>query len=201
MENQEIEIKFFVTDLPILEKRLLDLGAQLVQPRTFEINLRFDTPDGSLARSFRVLRLRQDTEARLTFKGPASSQEGARIRQEIEFVVSDFERARQFLEALGYSIALVYEKYRTMYDLGAMHIALDEMPYGHFLEIEGPDVQTIQVLNQKLGLDWKAGVPASYTTLFEQLKVNKQLDFRDLSFENFRGLNVSLEDLGVHAAD
>jgi adenylate cyclase class 2 len=116
-------------------------------------------------------------------------------------VVSDFERARQLLEALGYSIALVYEKYRTGYDIGAMHIALDEMPYGDFLEIEGPDVQTIQALNQKLGLEWEAGVTASYTTLFEQLKMNKKLDFRDLSFENFRGLKVNLEDLGVQAAD
>jgi adenylate cyclase, class 2 len=201
MENQEIEVKFFVQDLAALELRLLSIGARLVQPRTLEKNLRFDTSTAELARSFRVLRLRQDADSRLTYKGPSFSQEGVRIRQEIEFSVSDFNRAQQFLEALGYQVTMVYEKYRTGYDLSGTHILLDEMPYGNFVEIEGPDALTIQSINLDLGLNWEAGIPVSYTNIFEQLKQTLGLNFRDLTFENFRGLVLTPADLGVIPAD
>ncbi|HEX7975021.1 MAG TPA: hypothetical protein VF498_11485, partial [Anaerolineales bacterium] len=66
MKDQELEVKYYISDLTALERRLLSLGASLVQPRVRETNLRFDTPQGSLAQGFQVLRLRQDTEARLT---------------------------------------------------------------------------------------------------------------------------------------
>ncbi len=95
--NQEIEVKFYITDLPALAQRLEGLGAHLVHGRTHEINLRFDTPQGDLLRQYQVLRLRQDNKARLTYKGPAQTLEGARARQEIEFTVSDFSSAWAFL--------------------------------------------------------------------------------------------------------
>ena len=37
MENQEIEVKFYVKDLPTIENRLQTAGAQLVQERVFEV--------------------------------------------------------------------------------------------------------------------------------------------------------------------
>jgi adenylate cyclase class 2 len=85
-----------------------------------------------------------------------------RLRQEIEFTVSDFEAARRFLEALGYHVALMYEKYRTTYDLEGVHITLDKMPYGNFIEIEGPDPASIRRINEQLGLDWEQRVPATH---------------------------------------
>jgi adenylate cyclase class IV len=100
MKDQELEVKFFVTNLPAVEGRLQDLGAHLTLPRVFEVNLRFDTPSNDLSKSLRVLRLRKDAIARLTYKGPASGLGGARLRQELEFEVSDFAVARAFLEAL-----------------------------------------------------------------------------------------------------
>ena len=56
-----MEVKFYVRALPErLKQRLQDLDARLEQPRTYEINLRFDTPNGDLMRQRQVLRLRQD---------------------------------------------------------------------------------------------------------------------------------------------
>jgi adenylate cyclase class 2 len=201
MQDQELEVKFYVLDLGAIEARLVEIGAKLAQPRTHELNLRFDTPAGDLTRTYQVLRLRQDTAARLTYKGPGSEQEGVRVRQEIEFTVSDFRAARQLLQALGYQVAMIYEKNRTVYDLDGAHVTLDEMPYGTFVEIEGPDTATIQALSQQLGLDWLARVPATYAQLFSQLKQRIGLSFRDLVFENFIGLNLSPQDLGAKAAD
>jgi adenylate cyclase class 2 len=201
MKDQELEVKFYINNLGAIEERLQSLGARLEQSRTHELNLRFDTPTGDLARSFRVLRLRQDTAARLTFKGPAHEEGGVRVRQELEFVVSDFAMARALLQALGYQVAMIYEKYRTTYNLEGMHIALDEMPYGNFTEIEGPDPATIQSASQRLGLDWSATVPASYAMLFSMLQAKLGLPFHDLIFDNFKDRIITAEQLEVKPAD
>ncbi len=201
MHNQEIEVKYLVDNLVEIEKRLVYLEASLVQPRTFEINLRFDTPDQQLSQNLRVLRLRLDTAARMTFKGPAVGVSGVRVRKEIEFVVEDFDAAQAFLEALGYQVVMRYEKYRTVYNLDQVHITLDELPYGAFVEIEGPDPASIYLVNQKLGLDWECRAPESYVAIFDRLRSELGLEFRDLSFENFKVLAISKEQLHLTPAD
>jgi adenylate cyclase class 2 len=118
MKDQELEVKFYISDLGRIERRIQGAGARLSQPRTHEVNLRFDTADGALSSSGQVLRLRRDSEARLTYKGPSEQRAGARLRKEIEFTVSDFDAARALLECLGYRVTMIYEKYRAVYDLG-----------------------------------------------------------------------------------
>lgn len=200
-KHTEIEIKVHVHDLKRLEQRLQELGATLLHPRQHEINLRFDTAEHGLARQAKVLRLRQDDQARLTYKGSGSSQEGVRIRQEIEFAVSDFDSARLLLEALGFQVYTAYEKYRTTYAYKRCEIVLDELPYGYFYEVEGPDVDTVQAVSSDLGLRWGAGVALSYTELFEQLRQVHGWEFTDLTFENFRGAVYDLAAVGVIPAD
>jgi adenylate cyclase class 2 len=199
--GQEIEVKFYLHDLPGLHQRLVKRGARLAQKRVHEVNLRFDTPDRSLSQAGEVLRLRQDADTRITFKGPGQEQGGARLRQELEFTVSDFATTRQVLEALGFEAYMMYEKYRTTYRLGKVLVTLDELPYGDFAEIEGPDGEMIQRTAQALGLDWDARSLDSYTLLFERVKQALGLEFVDLSFENFEGASVRPEALGVRAAD
>ncbi len=201
MKDQEIEVKFHIADLRAVENRLQSLGARLTQPRTYEINLRFDTPDLALTRSLQVLRLRQDTQARLTYKGPGHDQEGVRTRQELEFVISDFSSARSLLEALGYIVSMMYEKYRAVYDLDDVHVTLDEMPFGAFIEIEGPEPASIQAAARRLGLDWERRVLESYTSLFEQLRGVTGFAFRDLSFANFETQAAPLDAIGIRPAD
>jgi adenylate cyclase class 2 len=195
--GQELEVKFYLPDLPALEGRLRATGARLAQPRVHEVNLRFDTPQDDLSRSYRVLRLRQDSEARLTYKGPGVEQDGVRLRQELEFTVSDFGSAQAFLEALGYRVIWMYEKYRTTYALGEVLVVLDELPYGNFIEIEGSDGASIQKAAARLDLDWQKRILESYAFLFDRLKQAQGLPFRDLSFANFSGKVVSAADLGV----
>jgi adenylate cyclase class 2 len=195
--HQELEVKFYLCDLQGVETRLLALEAQLAQPRIYEINLRFDTPKNELSLSNQVLRLRKDSESRITYKGPIETLEGVRVREELEFTVSDFNTAQALLEALGYRVAVMYEKYRAAYRLGDALITLDEMPYGLFVEIEGPDSATIQSAAEQLGLDWNKRILDSYMMLFQRLRQKMGFNFRDLSFENFAALTISADDLGV----
>lgn len=198
---QEIEVKFYVADLVALEQRVQVLGGALCQERVHETNLRFDTAEGDLKREKKVLRLRQDTASRLTYKGPDDVKGGARARVEIEITVSDFASARAFLEALGYRVIMTYEKFRTVYELDGMEIALDELPYGRFVEIEGKEPQKIQELSERLGLNWEARLSHGYNAMFDRLCERRGLNFVDLSFENFEGLTVTAADLDAQPAD
>ena len=198
--EQEIEVKFLVRDLSTIAGRLTRLGARLTHPRVLETNLRFDTPDGALTRDRRVLRLRQDAGSVLTYKGPAMIGQAVSMRQEIEFSVSDFQSARHFLEALGYQVSITYEKYRTMYALGDLVVTLDEMPFGSFIEIEGPDAESIQAAAENLHLDWEARSVASYLALFDQLCAARGLAAKNLTFAELQGVETSPRDLSLRYA-
>ena len=204
--NQEIEAKFYVTDLGKIETRLQKLGAHLLHPRILESNIRFDLPDARLRSEHRVLRLRQDTEFRLTYKDPSQNEQGVLSRREIEFKVEDFDKARQFLEALGYQPIFYYEKYRTVYGLQTsevlVHVMLDELPYGNFVEIEGKTLESIQAASNALDLNWDTAIARSYSALFERLRTTRpNLDPTHLTFTALNGLNIKAEELSVQAAD
>ena len=209
---QEIEAKFYVRDLEKVRTRLQELEALLIQPRVLEMNIRFDLPDGGLSSERRVLRLRQDTEAKLTYKSGSTNEQGVLSRTEIEFTVEDFEKAKLFLEALGYRSIFYYEKYRTTYELTqtsevlktrrSMHVMLDELPYGNFVEIEGETPESIRAVADLLHLKFDNATPTSYHMLFVQLcEKHPELDSKTLSFAALEGLNISVEELGVHAGD
>lgn len=200
-DGQEIEAKFYISNVETIIARLRELQARMIQARVLETNLRFDLPDGGLRAKGQVLRLRHDSETRLTFKGSSQAQNGVLARQEIEFVVEDFEKARQFLEALGFRELIIYEKYRATYELENAMIMLDELPYGNFLEIEGQSVQQIQSIAAMLNLNWAAAIPTSYTALFAIAANSLNLPFRDITFDNFEGITVKPENLHIVAAD
>ena len=199
--DQEIEVKFYLQDLAAFRQRLLSAGAFLTQPRVKEINLRFDTPQRDLSQKAQVLRLRQDEAAHLTFKGPGALEGGVLSRQEIEFEVSDFAAARRFLEALGYRVFTTYEKIRENFTLAGVQVSLDEMPFGNFTELEGPNPEAIRKLAESLGLAWERRIAMSYLELFARLKARLALPFDDLTFEAFQALVIRPEDLGIQPAD
>jgi adenylate cyclase, class 2 len=199
--TQETEAKFHVKDPGKIRSRLDELKATLIQPRVHEVNLRFDTSNGDLRRAKQVLRLRQDEQAHMTFKGPASKQGRVMSREEIEFVVEDFERAKQFIEALGYQQSAFYEKYRATYELDEHHIMLDELPYGDFVEIEGEDIKSIRKISDKLGLRWEAAIEASYLALFERVAKSRGIDKDRLAFDVIGSDKPNMKELGVTQAD
>lgn len=198
--DQELEVKFYLSRRKEMAVKLDSLG-QVSAPRVHEVNLRLDTAELSLLSSGRLLRLRQDARVRVTYKGAGSEEGGVRLRQELEFTVSDFDTALALFEALGYQVYMMYEKYRTTYRLGNVEVALDEMPTGDFLEIEGPDSESIRTAAQQLELNWEARILDSYTVLFARTRAQLGLDFRDLSFENFRGMTITPQVMGVMVAD
>jgi adenylate cyclase class 2 len=202
MNGHETEVKFYVRDLKRIEMRLLGLKAHLIQPRVCEINFRFDDPNGELRKQGKVLRLRKDDKARLTFKGPSKvTTSGVLTREEFEFEVGDFEGAKKFLEALGFAPIVFYEKFRATYEWSGVHVMLDELPYGEFVEIEGEDIERLREVARLLGLNWEAMVKAGYHKLFERVAEKFRLDPFRLSFEALASIRVTADDLSIVPAD
>jgi len=201
MNKNEVEVKFLVKDLSSIQDTLIASGASLNHERVLETNWRFDTPDRSLTSAHQVLRLRKDTRSRLTFKASQVIGAPVSIRREIEFEVSDLDATCDLLEALGYEVSIIYEKYRTTYQLDNLEIVLDEMPFGTFVEIEGQSAEEIEHAAIQLHLNWEHRCTESYLALFDRLKSNCMLDVHDLTFANFEGIVVSSQDLHLSYAD
>ena len=189
----ETEIKLYVPDLQAVQKKLEATSATLKAPRVYERNVRYEDAASSLTPRGIVVRLREDTRVRLTYKDEGKAEDGIVSRFEAEVEVSDFDAMETILGKMGYSPYLVYEKYRTTYELDDAEIVLDEMPYGNFVEIEG-EAGTIKTLIKTLEL-WSAKqFDGSYSALFERVRQKLGLKFNDLTFENFKGVQVKEED-------
>lgn len=185
----ETEVKLYVPYLEAVQARLETIGAKRVTPRVYERNVRYDNAERSLTPAGIVLRLRQDTRVRLTYKSEGETHNGITSRFEAEVEVSDFDTMETILGRLGYTPYMIYEKYRTTYTLDGAEVVLDEMPYGNFVEIEG-DEGTIEKVINRLGLQTATRYDGSYAVLFERVRRALGLAFTDLTFDNFRGVNV-----------
>lgn len=197
-ENLEVEVKFLVSDLSEVRQRLAEAGASLLRARTYELNERFDNGDQELMRQEKLLRLRQDDAARLTYKGEPRDTvtSEARVLEELEIEVSDHAIMAAILERIGFEKQQVYEKYRESYKLGSVEVVLDEMPFGDFVELEGAE-PAIREAAEILDLNWNERILENYLTLMAQLKSHHNLPFDDLTFANFDNLDVSVADLIV----
>jgi adenylate cyclase, class 2 len=192
MTYLEREVKLYVPSLQAVRARLEAAGAALHTPRIYERNIRYEDRAGTLTERGIVLRLRQDDAVRLTYKEPVEQSETDMIeRFEAEVTVSDLPTMELILGRLGFKPYIVYEKYRTTYALSDAEIMLDEMPYGDFVEIEGAATAIRSVITQ-LGLEDAPRFNSNYLAIFQHVKKNLSLDFHDLTFDNFAGLDVPL---------
>ena len=173
----EIEAKLKVDDLEPVRQKLRDVGAA-PSGKVLETNTFLDTPDQALYHAGKGFRLRANRDAStsqsthiLTFKGPR--QPGAlKKREEIEVAVHDSDAALSLLQSLGYVIILSFEKRRETWKLGNCKIELDEVPHlGPFVEIEGPDDQSIIRAREQLNLNDRPTITEAYVgLLIEHLK-------------------------------
>jgi adenylate cyclase, class 2 len=110
----------------------------------------------------------------LTYKAPivgmANSSEPRRYkeRQELEIEFHPAEGLEAILRALGFRAGFRYEKYRTEYRLAKLkdlHLDLDEMPIGNYLELEGSPA-TIDRAAKLLGFKSADYITATYWDLY-----------------------------------
>jgi adenylate cyclase class 2 len=134
----EIENKYKLDKkrLVALTAKLGELGAEFTD-ETFEEN--YLHRGGVLDERGAVLRLRKtDKRTTLTYKEKVVNETEFKHQIEFETEVSDVDGMENIIDKLGYKLAIVYEKHRKTWRLGNVEVVLDELPFGYFMEIEGP---------------------------------------------------------------
>ena len=178
----EIEVKFLIEDLDALRSRLIAVGARSIGS-VFESNRRYDDPAGRLQTARCLLRLRQDRQTHLTFKRPRPMKAAeCKVYDEYEVVVEDCEGMDLILKAIGFRCVQIYEKYRETFVWDKAVICTDRLPYGNFIEIEGAP-KTIRKTARQLQLPWSRRILTNYLHIFEVLRRELGLAYRDLTFK------------------
>ncbi|HPL58111.1 MAG TPA: class IV adenylate cyclase, partial [Flexilinea sp.] len=151
--------------------------------KSYEHNILLDTPNNELLAENARLRLRKEgSESILTYKRTRKNENNIAYREEIETRVDHFENTRLILNRLGFLTFFEYEKYRSTYRLGATTIMLDETPIGFYLEIEGPDEETIHRTASLLEIDWNQRTDKSYLQVFQEWAAENGYTGRDMLF-------------------
>ncbi|HEY1421402.1 MAG TPA: class IV adenylate cyclase [Candidatus Dormibacteraeota bacterium] len=163
----ESELKFRVSgprDHETLREVLLQRGAQL-EDTYREENYRFNGPGKSTRQT--TLRLRVldgGPRGYLTAKGRARFEGRVKIREETEIAVSDAHATLDLLTQLQFKVAWSYPKRRAMWMLDGVAVTLDELEFGHFVELEGP-AAALPDLARSLGLDPNLALRESYSVM------------------------------------
>ncbi|MHC1789245.1 class IV adenylate cyclase [Solidesulfovibrio sp.] len=171
----EIETKFAVKSFDAVRAALAAAGGVRLS-RRFEENVVLDDAAGTLRTRDVLLRIRRDAVCKVTVKLPATvpGLDGLKIRREIETEVADPAALEAIFTALGYHPFLRYEKVRETWQAGDALVCLDELPFGRYLEIEGP-AASIPGLAGRLGLAMDQALPQTYHELHQDYRRRRNL--------------------------
>jgi len=180
--QQEIEIKFRVTNLRELSRKLRAAGFRLETSRTHEMNTLYDLPGQALRNRKELLRLREYGKSwKLTHKsGGKISRHSSRT--ELETGVSDGGKTDLILRALGYSPSFRYEKFRAEWTDGKGQVVVDHTPIGDFCEVEGKP-RWIDATAKKLGVSHENYITKNYATLFAEWKEETRSATEEMTFK------------------
>lgn len=108
---------------------------------------------GALERNGGIVRIRKTADrSLLTFKRRLENQSDAKQQIEYETEISDADATSHIIAELELVPKLVYEKRRKTWRLCSVEIVLDELPFGLFMEIEGP-ITAIKEAERLLGIE------------------------------------------------
>jgi adenylate cyclase class 2 len=177
--NREVEIKFEIKNPNLIRKILKNLKAKFLG-KVFERTIRFDTPNNSLEKNGKFLRLRTGFKNVITFKRKLKSK-NFKEREEIELEISDPEKMEIILKNLGFTKVRIMEKYREKWKLKDTEIVIDKLPMGNFIEIEGKEKSIKKVVNL-LGLDFKNRLVCTYWDLWKDFTKKKGIKNENIVF-------------------
>ncbi|MEP7274008.1 MAG: class IV adenylate cyclase [Acidobacteriota bacterium] len=186
--GHEIEVKLKREVIAPFQR--LGVTLELTEPRHFEENILFDTPDNQLQSRLGVLRVRiVEGNGVLTYKAPPLPGDAAsefKKRIEIETSIGEPQQLIAILTRLGYLQWFTYQKYRTVYrghlpSGRSLWIMNDETPIGTFVELEGEE-PVIREAVEMLGVTPDEYILLSYIALQAEHCQRQGRQFEDMVF-------------------
>ncbi|HKL43773.1 MAG TPA: hypothetical protein VJ892_00675, partial [Candidatus Absconditabacterales bacterium] len=104
--------------------------------------------------------------------------------KELEIVVDNFEKTNQILEQLGYKSKAYQENTRISYKLDDCDVELDLRPLiPPYLEIEGPDKESVEKVLEKLNVENKTTTSENTTAVYKRYGIEDLEKIKELKFE------------------
>ena len=155
---KEIELKILNVDVPAMRRKLKKLGLKRVMKPTLLHEIHFISENfrgkGSRASLFRLRK--EGGRSFLTVKAKRRKDKRFDVRQETEVSVSDFEKTKKILEAVGFKILREREKFREEYKGKGVKVEIDSYPkIKPYAEVEGNDKKTVLKFLSTLGYSLK----------------------------------------------
>lgn len=155
LNSMEIEVKAKIDNIEKTRERILASGGIPIS-RNLIKDFSLDFKDTRLRKRDCVLRIRvfENGEGIITFKGPRKTSEQYKIREEIEVHVNDGMNAVKIFERVGFRVTFRIDRIREVYELRdeKVRVMLDVFPeIGAFIEVEGNKIGIEKVI-KKLGM-------------------------------------------------
>ena len=156
----EVEVKAVVADMSAVEQRIRNAGATETFAGRMR-DLRYDTPEHTLAAVDQVLRVRvyrsgRGETAHLDWKGPTRIEAGLKAREEFTTGASDLAGLTSILESLGYVVTREIEREVRVYRVGEATVRFERYPrMDDLVEVEGTQ-QAIERAIEALGMERSA---------------------------------------------
>jgi adenylate cyclase class 2 len=183
--DTEIEVKFLKVNHDEIRNKLTKLNATLVIPMRLMRRVIIETPELIAKNGF--IRIRDEGDkTTITYKQfDEISVNGAK---EIEIIVNNFQKAIDLFNKAGLMHKTFQESKRETWKLGDAEIVLDLWPWlDEYIEIEGPDENTLKSVANKLDLKWEnavfGDVMAAYRAQYPSLELTDTVG--DLSSVKF----------------
>lgn len=157
----EIEVKILEIDSSKIESKLKELKAEKVFEGDVEWTV-FDYPDKSFSKKELLIRLRKLGKKTQFIVKRLINTENAKVSEEIETEVSNYEAMEKALLTLGLIPKKGYplKKHRVSYVFGKIHFEIDTFPqFPTYLEIEAPSQEIIEQYVKKLGFSLSDAKP------------------------------------------
>jgi len=149
----EIEVKILEIDSSKIESKLKELKAEKIFEGDVEWTV-FDNPDKRFSKKEVLIRLRKlGKKTQFTIKRLLNTEQ-AKVSEEIETEVSNYEAMEKALLLLGLTQKKGYplKKHRISYTLKGVHFEIDTFPqFPTYLEIEAPSQEIIEQYVNELG--------------------------------------------------
>lgn len=167
----EIEAKFLQVDHDEIREKLKALGATLEQPMRLMRRVMLDHADNRYQRLYKTdhkkrerLRIRDEGgKVTVTYKASSDTQ----YSHEAEIEVSSFDGTVKLFEAVGFHVYSYQESRREAWHYKNVEIVLDVWPWlDPYIEIEGPDEESIKMVAAEMGFDWGSAEFGSVDTAY-----------------------------------
>jgi predicted adenylyl cyclase CyaB len=161
----EFEAKFYPVNKEEYRKKLLSIGAVLVIPERKMIRIVADKRANPVIAQNGYIRIRDEGEiTRLSLKITAEETGTLSDQKEIDVEVSDFDKTKEIMEAIGVKFNRRQETLREEWVLKGAQITIDTWPgLLTYSEIEADSEEKVKEIAGDIGFDWdkKLIIPAA----------------------------------------